>query len=87
MSKNKQSKKSQQPKKNESEVYVDGIVIEALPNAMFRVELANSQVVLCTICGKMRSKARQIRIVPDDKVLVGVSIYDMTRGRIHFRYK
>ncbi len=71
-------------KKNASEVDVEGIVEEALANAMFRVKLQNGVVVLCTIAGKIRDK---IRVLPDDKVIVGVNIYDMNRGRIKYRYK
>ena len=81
MSKNKQSKKSQQPKKNESEVYVDGVVIEALPNAMFRVELDDTGIeLLCVISGKIRQN--YIRILEGDRVKVEISPYDLTRGRI-----
>jgi translation initiation factor IF-1 len=63
----------------------DGTVIEALPNAMFRVELQNSLVILATISGKMR--LHYIKILPGDKVKVEISPYDLTRGRIIFRYK
>ncbi|MCS7075297.1 MAG: translation initiation factor IF-1 [Bacteroidia bacterium] len=63
----------------------DGTVIEALPNAMFRVELQNNLVILATISGKMR--LHYIKILPGDKVRVEISPYDLTRGRIIFRYK
>lgn len=63
----------------------DGIVIEALPNAMFKVELQNQHVVLATISGKMR--LHYIKILPGDKVRLEISPYDLTRGRIIFRYK
>lgn len=63
----------------------DGTVVEALPNAMFRVELQNSLVILATISGKMR--LHYIKILPGDKVKVEISPYDLTRGRIIFRYK
>ncbi|MCS7027842.1 MAG: translation initiation factor IF-1 [Bacteroidia bacterium] len=63
----------------------DGTVIEALPNAMFRVELQNNLVILATISGKMR--LHYIKILPGDKVKVEISPYDLTRGRIIFRYK
>lgn len=73
--------------KNASEVDVEGTVTEALANAMFRVQLDNSALVLCTIAGKMRKKGTMIRILPGDRVIVGVSIYDFNRGRIKYRYK
>lgn len=74
--------------KTETEVDVEGIVEEAFANAKFRVRLANDQTVMCTVAGKMRrNKNKFIRVLPDDKVLVGVSIYDMTKGRIKYRYK
>lgn len=80
MSKNKITSK-----KEKDVIVVQGIVEEALPNAMFRVKLANDTVLLCTIAGKLRLK--KIRILPDDKVDVEMSPYDMTRGRIAWRYK
>ena len=60
-------------------------VVEALPNAMFRVELENKHVVLAHVSGKMRMHF--IRILPGDKVTVELSPYDLTRGRITYRYK
>jgi len=60
-------------------------VIEPLPNAMFRVELANGRKILAHISGKMRMN--YIRILPGDKVTVEVSPYDLTRGRITYRSK
>jgi len=63
----------------------EGTVVETLPNAMFRVELANKHVVLAHISGKMRKHF--IRILPGDKVLVELSAYDLTKGRITYRYK
>ncbi len=66
-------------------VQVEGTVIEPLPNAMFRVELENKHVVLAHISGKMRMHF--IRILPGDKVTVELSPYDLTRGRIVYRYK
>ena len=69
----------------EEGISVEGIVIEALPNAMFRVELENGHVVLAHVSGKMRMHF--IRILPGDKVLVELSPYDLTRGRITYRYK
>lgn len=66
-------------------IEVEGIVKECLPNAMFRVELANGHMVLAHISGKMRKN--YIRILPADKVLVELSPYDLTRGRITYRLK
>ena len=66
-------------------IVIDGKVIEALPNAMFRVELDNGHVVLCHISGKMRM--HYIKILPGDKVTVEISPYDLSRGRIIYRKK
>jgi len=66
-------------------IEVEGTVIEPLPNAMFRVELANGHKVLAHISGKMR--LHYIRILRGDKVLVELSPYDLTRGRITYRFK
>ncbi|MCS7037763.1 MAG: translation initiation factor IF-1 [Saprospiraceae bacterium] len=63
----------------------DGVVTEALANASFRVRLENDHVILATISGKMRM--HYIRILPGDKVSVEMSPYDLTRGRIVYRYK
>lgn len=63
----------------------DGVIEEALSNAMFRVRLENDHVLLATISGKMRM--HYIRILPGDKVAVEMSPYDLTRGRITYRYK
>jgi translation initiation factor IF-1 len=63
----------------------DGIIVEALSNAMFKVKLENGHEILATISGKMRM--HYIRILPGDKVGVEMSPYDLTRGRIIFRYK
>ncbi|MCC6541487.1 MAG: translation initiation factor IF-1 [Flavobacteriales bacterium] len=63
----------------------DGVVKEALGNAMFRVELENGHVIIAGISGKMRM--HYIRILPGDKVKVEMSPYDLSRGRISFRYK
>lgn len=71
--------------KKEEAIEVEGKVIEPLPNAMFRVELENGHKVLAHISGKMRM--HYIRILPGDKVLVELSPYDLTRGRIVYRYK
>jgi translation initiation factor IF-1 len=67
----------------EEGIEVEGTVLEPLPNAMFRVELANGHKVLAHISGKMRM--HYIRILPGDKVTVELSPYDLTRGRIIFR--
>jgi translation initiation factor IF-1 len=71
--------------KKEGALELEGTVVEALPNAMFRVELANGHKVLATISGKMRQ--HYIRILPSDRVVVELSAYDLTRGRIVYRYK
>jgi translation initiation factor IF-1 len=63
----------------------DGIILEALSNAMFRVKLENDHEIVATISGKMRMN--YIRILPGDKVAVEMSPYDLTRGRITYRYK
>lgn len=64
---------------------LDGVIKEALSNAMFRVQLENGHQIVATISGKMRM--HYIRILPGDKVAVELSPYDLTRGRITFRYK
>ena len=69
----------------EEPIKVDGTIIETLPNASFRVELENGHKVLAHISGKMRMHF--IRILPGDKVTVELSPYDLTRGRITYRYK
>ena len=80
------AKKSRKPRKEKKDaVEVKGTVIEALPNAMFRVELETGHEVLAHISGKMRMY--YIRILLGDKVLVELSAYDLTRGRITYRYK
>ena len=63
----------------------DGTIVEALSNAMFRVELENGHVITAHISGKMRM--HYIRILPGDKVKVEMSPYDLTKGRITFGYK
>ncbi|NNE30297.1 MAG: translation initiation factor IF-1 [Saprospiraceae bacterium] len=63
----------------------DGIIEEALSNAMFRVRLENDHLIVATISGKMRMN--YIRILPGDKVAVEMSPYDLSRGRITYRYK
>ncbi|OGC77275.1 MAG: translation initiation factor IF-1 [candidate division Zixibacteria bacterium RBG_16_50_21] len=69
----------------EETIQVEGKVIEPLPNAMFRVELDNGHKILAHVSGKMRMHF--IRILPGDKVTVELSPYDLTRGRIVYRYK
>jgi translation initiation factor IF-1 len=66
-------------------IEVEGTVIEPLPNAMFRVELENGHKVLAHISGKMRM--HYIRILPGDRVKVELSPYDLSRGRVVYRYK
>ena len=63
----------------------DGVIVESLSNAMFRVELANGVPIIAHISGKMRM--HYIKILPGDKVKVEMSPYDLTKGRIVFRYK
>ena len=69
----------------QSNIEVDGTIIEALSNAMFRVELENGHIVTAHISGKMRMN--YIKILPGDKVQVEMSPYDLNKGRITFRYK
>lgn len=66
-------------------IKIDGVIIEALSNAMFRVKLENAHEIISTISGKMRMN--YIKILPGDKVSVEMSPYDLNRGRITFRYK
>ena len=69
----------------EDVIELGGTVLEALPNAMFRVELENGHKILAHISGKMRM--HYIKILPGDKVKVEMSPYDLSKGRISFRYK
>ena len=89
MKKNKKNfgKKSENKveKTNSSEIVVEGTVIEAFPNAMFDIQLDNGSIVKCTICGKIRKN--NIRILLGDRVQAGLSIYDLTKGRILYRLK
>ncbi len=71
--------------KKEQPIKVEGTVIEALPNAMFRVELEQGHKVLGHVAGKMRMHF--IKILPGDKVALELSPYDLTKGRITYRYK
>ena len=66
-------------------IEVEGTIVEALSNAMFRVELDNGHVVIAHISGKMRMN--YIKILPGDRVRVEMSPYDLSKGRISFRYK
>lgn len=76
----------QAPRPSKSDaIAVEGKIKEALPNAMFQVELDNGHMVLGHISGKMRKNF--IRILPGDRVIVELSPYDLTRGRITFRYR
>jgi translation initiation factor IF-1 len=69
----------------EEAIEVEGTIVEPLPNAMFRVELTNGHRVLAHVSGKIRMHF--IRILPGDRVLVELSPYDLTQGRITYRYK
>lgn len=69
----------------EEAIQLEGKVVEALPNAMFRVELESGHRILCHVAGKMRMHF--IRILPGDRVTVEMSPYDLTRGRITFRIR
>ncbi len=73
------------PKANDDAIVLDGTVVEPLPNAMFRVELENGHKVLAHSSGRMRM--HRIRILPGDKVQVEITPYDLSRGRITYRYK
>jgi translation initiation factor IF-1 len=72
-------------KPKDDTILVEGTVVEPLPNAMFRVELENGHKVLAHISGKMRM--HYIRIAPGDRVQVELTPYDLSRGRITYRYK
>ena len=69
----------------DDQIEMEGTVLDTLPNTMFRVQLENGHVVLAHISGKMRM--HYIRILPGDKVRLEMSPYDLTKGRIIFRYK
>lgn len=69
----------------EEKILVEGKILEALPNAMFKVEIEGGHKILAHICGKMRM--HYIKILPGDKVKVELSPYDLTRGRITYREK
>ena len=69
----------------QSAIEQEGVIIETLPNAMFKVELENGHVIIAHISGKMRMN--YIKILPGDKGRVEMSPYDLSKGRISFRYK
>lgn len=69
----------------EENIETQGTIVEALPNAMFRVELENGQIILAYVSGKMRMHF--IKILPGDKVTVELSPYDLMKGRITYRFK
>lgn len=71
--------------KQDTTFEVEGSILEALPNTMFRVELDNGHVVLCTLSGKLRMNF--IKILPGDRVKLQMSVYDMNKGRITYRCK
>ena len=76
---------SKQNMVKQASIQQDGTVIESLGNAMFRVELENGHIITAHISGKMRM--HYIKILPGDKVQIEMSPYDLTKGRITFRYK
>ena len=69
----------------QSAIEQEGVIVETLPNAMFKVELENGHVIIAHISGKMRMN--YIKILPGDRVRVEMSPYDLSKGRISFRYK
>ena len=86
MARRRRQVEERQPKKPKDDaIEVEGTVVEPLPNAMFRVELENGHRVLAHVSGKMRMNF--IRILPGDRVKVELSAYDLTRGRITYRFK
>lgn len=83
--KKKPPKPDATPSPKEEAIEVEGTVVEPLPNAFFRVELSNGHKVLARVSGKIRMNF--IRILPGDRVLVELSPYDLSQGRITYRYK
>lgn len=81
----RQSDAPQQSSPKEEGIQVEGTVVETLPSAMFRVRLDTGHEVLAHVCGKIRMN--YVRILPGDRVKVELSPYDLTRGRIMWRYK
>ena len=69
----------------EDVIEVEGVVVEALPNAMFKVKLENDHIILAHVSGKMRMTF--IRILPGDRVTMELTPYDLSRGRITYRFK
>lgn len=69
----------------EDVIEVEGVVVEALPNAMFKVKLENDHIILAHVSGKMRMNF--IRILPGDRVTIELTPYDLSRGRITYRFK
>lgn len=69
----------------QSSIEQEGVIVDTLPNAMFKVELENGHVIIAHISGKMRMN--YIKILPGDRVKVEMSPYDLSKGRISFRYK
>ena len=69
----------------EDVIEVEGVVVEALPNAMFKVKLENDHIILAHVSGKMRMNF--IRILPGDRVTMELTPYDLSRGRITYRFK
>ncbi|GHT81337.1 translation initiation factor IF-1 [Actinomycetota bacterium] len=69
----------------EGMIEIDGVVVEAMPNATFKVELENGHQIIAHISGKVRQN--YIKILPQDRVLVEVTPYDLNKGRIKYRYK
>ena len=69
----------------EDVIEVEGVVVEALPNAMFKVKLENDHIILARVSGKMRMNF--IRILPGDRVTMELTPYDLSRGRITYRFK
>jgi translation initiation factor IF-1 len=85
ISENQEKRSAEDMPKKDGAIEIEGTVVESLPNAFFRVELDNGHKVLAHISGKMRM--HYIRILPDDRVVVELSPYDLSRGRIVYRYK
>lgn len=81
----RKQQKTRQPKQKKEVIEVEGVIKDALPNAMFDVELANGHHVLAHVSGRM--KMHYIRILLGDRVLVELSPYDLTRGRITYRFR
>lgn len=81
----KHRKKEENRVAKEDMIEVEGLVIDTLPNAMFNVELENGHEILAHVSGKIRMN--YIRILPGDKVTIEMSPYDLTRGRITYRFK